>query len=118
MNDTTTTLLTIATAAERRGVHHSTIRRWIRESVLPATRLSDGTLRINAADLDAARAPERVKPRGGDTGSTLRRIASLTGGELEDLGVDGGGAHRWRIVPRVGAPLLVEQALDHRPAAA
>lgn len=114
MNDT---LLTIDAAAARRGVHHSTIRRWIRESVLPATRLSDGTLRINAADLDAARAPERVKPRGGDTGSTLRRIASLAGGELEDLGVDG-GAHRWRIVPRVGAPLLVEQALDQRPAAA
>ncbi len=65
MNDIT--LLTIDAAAARRGVHHSTIRRWIRESVLPATRLSDGTLRIDAADLDAARAPERVKPRGGDT---------------------------------------------------
>lgn len=114
MNDT---LLTIDAAAARRGVHHSTIRRWIRESVLPATRLSDGTLRINEADLDAARAPERVKPRGGDTASTLRAIVNMTGGAIEDLGVDG-GAHQWRITPRVGAPLLVEQALDHRPAAA
>lgn len=109
--NTTSTLLTVYAAAERRGVHHGTIRRWIRESLLPAVRLSDGSLRIDAADLDAVRPPERVNPRAGDTSATLRAIASLSGGLIEDLGVDG-GAHRWRITPVAGAPLLIEQELS------
>lgn len=106
-----TDFLTIAAAAERRGVHHSTIRRWVREGLLPAMRLSDGSLRVSATDLDAVRPPERVNPRAGDTSATLRAIASLSGGLIEDLGVDG-GAHRWRITPVAGAPLLIEQELS------
>ena len=107
----TETLLTIAAAAERRDVHHTTIRRWVREGLLPAVRLSDGSLRIDGTDLDAVRQPERVKPCSGAVPATLRAFARVAGGVIEDLGVDG-GAHRWRITRGTGAPLVVEQELS------
>lgn len=133
--NTTPTLLTVYAAAERRGVHHGTIRRWIRESLLPAVRLSDGSLRIDAADLDAVRPPKRVStrlsvvpeltdaewleafraPRG--TYSTfptteprdaLAFWRALFNVEAEYVGVTIVGRERWLVQPPAGQAIIVE----------
>lgn len=43
----------ISEAARIAGVHHCTIRRWIAEGRLPASRVGPKLIRINVVDLDA-----------------------------------------------------------------
>jgi excisionase family DNA binding protein len=47
--------LSITQAAERLGVHHHTIRNWIKAGKLPATRFGDRIVRIDPEDLENLR---------------------------------------------------------------
>ena len=44
--------ITITQAAAVLGVHHQTVRRWIRDGDLPAYRVGARSIRIDAADLE------------------------------------------------------------------
>lgn len=49
--------LSPAEAAEYMGVHDATIRRWIKQEILPAERVGPRLIRIKRADLDALSQP-------------------------------------------------------------
>jgi excisionase family DNA binding protein len=45
-------LLTIRQAADYLGVHHRTVRKWIREGAIPVVILGEQTKRIRQSDLE------------------------------------------------------------------
>lgn len=57
------TLLTVGQAADVLGVHHQTIRGYIRDGHLKARRIGSRTIRISASDLDAFMQPIEVNDR-------------------------------------------------------
>ena len=59
-------VITVAEAAERLGVHHMTIRRWIREGKLRAFRIPGDVRRfVDADEIEALREPQEL-PRKDD----------------------------------------------------
>ena len=54
-------VITVAEAAERLGVHHMTIRRWIREGKLRAFRVPGDVRRyVDADEVEALREPQEL----------------------------------------------------------
>ncbi len=54
-------VITVVEAAERLGVHHTTIRRWIREGRLRAFRVpADNKRYVSADEVEALREPEEL----------------------------------------------------------
>jgi excisionase family DNA binding protein len=56
-------VITVAEAAERLGVHHMTIRRWIREGRLRAFRVGDVRRYVDAEEVEALREPQELPRR-------------------------------------------------------
>lgn len=57
-------MLTVPECAERMGVHHSTVRRYLHMGVLEYTRLPGGMIRVDADVLEAFLADRRRKQYG------------------------------------------------------
>ncbi len=77
--------LTLPQAAEYRGVPPGTIRRWIRQGILPAYRLGPRRIQIDPADLDGLN--ERIRPAADPRLAVIRdRLVELIAATEEQLG--------------------------------
>lgn len=78
--------VTVAQAAARLGVHDRTVRRYIREGILPAERVGPRLLRIKVADLD--RFGEEVTPTDPIREAAVRVVSEaprLTADQLDKI---------------------------------